>query len=304
MTSSTVIVLMPTYNHEKCIGQAIESVLFQITTFDVHLYISDDASIDSTFLIASSFQSQNKVRITSKRNESNLGAITNGEQLRNFAFQSDSKYVSILEGDDYWIDPYKLQKQVDFLEANPDFAICYHPTKILMPNGDLIDDFIAEKYFKAPESSIFDLAIYGNYIHTPSVVFRKDDMLITENLVLSPTGDYYLYLLASQKGKLRRLDFSGAVYRYGIGSHSSLELKERKYLRQKTLRLASSDMNNPLISFILKLRIHHNSLLGKMDHVILRSSGVKNIFSFLMFINKLELIKAIIKLLLYKRIKL
>jgi glycosyltransferase involved in cell wall biosynthesis len=289
------------FNQERFLEKTIKGILDQKTDFKFRVIISDDCSQDASSQIIRKYASEFPLIIFPFYKKHNIGVSKNSE----FVFsKSNSKYTALCDGDDYWTDPYKLQKQVDFLEANPDFAICYHPTKILMPNGDLIDDFIAEKYFKAPESSIFDLAIYGNYIHTPSVVFRKDDMLITDNFLRSPVGDYYLYLLASQKGKLRRLDFTGAVYRYGMGSHSSLELKERKYIRQKTLSLVSSDMSNLLISFILKLRIHHNSLLGKMDHVILRSSGVNNIFSFLMFVNKLELMKAIIKFLFYKRIKI
>lgn len=294
---------MPTFNHERYIAQAIESVLNQITNFDVHLYISDDASTDSTFKIASTFSNRNRVIINLTRKESNIGAVLNCSWLRKESINSDCKYVVILEGDDYWTDPYKLQMQVDFLETNSDFVICYHPVMILMPNGDMVDDFIAEKYFKAPESTIFDLAIYGNYIHTPSIMFRNANLSITDSFSFPPVADYFLYLLLAQKGKIKRLDFLGAVYRNGTGSFSGLSLDERKFQRQKTLNLASSDMNSFLVSFILKLRIHHNSLLGKMDHVILESSGVKDLLSFFKFVNKLELLKAIVKILFFKRVQ-
>ena len=97
------------------------------------------------------------------------------------------------EGDDYWTDPYKLQKQVDFLEANPDYVLNFHKVKILKPDGLLVDDFIT----KVPDNyeTQETLARLGNYIHTPSVVFRNLIIELPKEFSLSPIGDYFLYML-------------------------------------------------------------------------------------------------------------
>lgn len=300
--SPLVSVCMITYNHENYIAEAIEGVLIQDVDFEVEFIIVDDCSTDQTRDIVQKFIDHHPKGkwIKYTRHQTNLG------MMMNFIWALEAcqgKYIALCEGDDYWSDPLKLQKQVDFLLSNPSFSIVYHPIRILVPNGDFVEDFIAEKYFKADESNIYDLALFGNYIHTPSVVFHKNCLSITENFYKSPVGDYFLYLILAQKGKIKRLDFIGAVYRKGSGIFSVLDLNERKYFRQLTLNLASIDLDIKLISWILKLRIHHNSLLGKVDNEIFSSSRINGFFSFYSYINKLELLKAIVKMVFYKKIK-
>ncbi len=215
----SVIVLMPAYNHEKYIAQAIESVLNQITTFKVTLCISDDASSDSTYKIASLFGNKNKVVINLIRNEVNLGAVPNGAKLRNEAIKSQCKYISILESDDYWTDPLKLQKQVDYLEENLDVAISFTKTLVLKPDGELVDDYMT----KVPSeiSSLIDLVEVGNYIHTPTIVFRNLINEFPDFFLRAPIGDYPLYLLVAEFGKIKYFDNATAVYRIGSGYWST-----------------------------------------------------------------------------------
>ena len=120
-----VSVLMVTYNHEAFIGQAIESALAQETNFDYEIVIGEDCSTDQTQEIAQEFQQRYPDRIRLLLRKNNLG----GGGKENFVktYQAcQGKYIAMLEGDDYWTSPHKLQTQVDFLESHPHFSLSSH----------------------------------------------------------------------------------------------------------------------------------------------------------------------------------
>ena len=123
MNDMLLSVMTITYNHEPYIAQAIESFLVQKTTFDVEIVIGEDRSTDNTLQICLDYKAKypGKVRVLSR--DTNIGMMAN--MIDTFS-QCKGKYVAVCEGDDYWTDPYKLQKQVDFLEKNEEYAICCH----------------------------------------------------------------------------------------------------------------------------------------------------------------------------------
>ena len=102
-----------------------------------------------------------------------------------------SKYLAFLDGDDYWTDPLKLQKQVDFLEANDDYVLTFHPVKILNRDGSLVEDFITivPENYETQET----LAQLGNYIHTPSVVYKN----ILKERGFDKTPNPWVYIMYS-----------------------------------------------------------------------------------------------------------
>ena len=115
-----------TYNQEKYIEQAIESILMQKTDFTFQIIISDDCSTDETPDIIKKYSEIYPDKIKAFFQEKNLGP----EKNYLFCFsQAKTKYVVINDGDDYFLSPDKLQKQVDFLENNPEYTICFHPVK-------------------------------------------------------------------------------------------------------------------------------------------------------------------------------
>ncbi|MCF6185625.1 MAG: glycosyltransferase, partial [Bacteroidales bacterium] len=116
----TVSILMLTYNHEKFIAQAIESVLMQKVSFNYELIIGDDCSQDNTQKIIREYQKKHPDIIKPVLRTKNIGANNNFVDIFK---KATGKYIALLEGDDYWTDPNKLQKQVDFLEANPEYGI-------------------------------------------------------------------------------------------------------------------------------------------------------------------------------------
>jgi glycosyltransferase involved in cell wall biosynthesis len=144
------------------------------------------------------------------------------------------KYIALCEGDDYWTDPLKLQKQVDFLEANPEYALCFHKVKNLV-NNELQEDEVIEKRYQSISDKnrigVLDLLEHGNFIHTCSVVYRNQNIGFPFELQSSPVGDYFLFILLSEKGLLHRIDEYMGVYRRGTGTHSTLsplDMQRRK----------------------------------------------------------------------------
>jgi len=112
-------VIVPSYNHEKYVKECIESVLKQKTLFNFDILISDDCSTDTTYEIIQQYKNISNVRI--QQTSHNVGAIP--KRTSDLIEQVKSKYITILDADDYYIDEYKLQKQVDFLENNPEYVI-------------------------------------------------------------------------------------------------------------------------------------------------------------------------------------
>ncbi|MDR6942153.1 glycosyltransferase family 2 protein [Mucilaginibacter pocheonensis] len=117
-----------TYNQERFIGQAIESFMMQQTDFQFEIVIGNDCSKDGTAAVVESFIEKYPGKIRMLTNEKNVGCHHN---MINTLKVCKGKYIALCEGDDYWTDPNKLQKQVDFLENNPEYIICCHYTKVV-----------------------------------------------------------------------------------------------------------------------------------------------------------------------------
>ena len=127
-------VLMLAYNQEAFIREALESVLAQQTTFDFEIVIGEDCSTDTTRSIIQSYQAAHPGKIRGLYRAENVGMIENFIQGYRAC---QGEYIAMLEGDDYWVDPCKLQKQVDFLESHPDFSICFHDSFVRTDSSDL-----------------------------------------------------------------------------------------------------------------------------------------------------------------------
>jgi glycosyltransferase involved in cell wall biosynthesis len=128
---------MVTYNQSRWISQAIEGVLAQCTTFPYELVISDDCSTDNTPNIIKDFAIGSPEIIKPFFNKSNLGLSKN---FSNGLNKCQGRYIAICEGDDYWTDPYKLQKQVEVMEVNPDYIMTSHNTGRLHESLMVIDN--------------------------------------------------------------------------------------------------------------------------------------------------------------------
>lgn len=245
-----VSVCMITYGHEKYIRQAIEGVLMQQCDFEVELIVANDCSPDATGQVVNDIIKSNPRGswIKYSNHDKNVG------MMPNFVFallESESKYIAMCEGDDYWTDPLKLQKQVDFLEANSDYAVCFHQVNVLKTNDEIVEDFIT----KVPENyeTIDTLARLGNYIHTPSVVFRNIIKSFPPEFKQSPIGDYFLYMMLAKHGKLKYLEEKMAVYRDGVGiwSDKSEYFKNLNTAYTHALLVSYNNSDNSVSSLLL-----------------------------------------------------
>jgi len=221
-----VSVLMLTYNHEKYIAQAIESVLMQQVNFDYELIIGDDCSFDNTQNIIREAQIKYPNIITPILKKQNIGA---NENYVDIFFRAKGKYIANLEGDDYWTDPYKLQKQVDFLEANPDYVISYTDYSQTVEGSGV---FTERKNLYHKETLGIDDLLEHNYVSTLTCVFRNN--LFKEfpkefyNLKI---GDWPLHMLNAKHGKIKyHKGWITGVYRIHDGGIWSGQQKITKYI--------------------------------------------------------------------------
>jgi len=212
-----VSVCMIAYNHEDFIAQAIEGVLMQKTNFDLELVIGDDYSTDETRKICNEYKKEfpDKIRILER--ERNLGMSANFADTLEDCL---GKYVALCEGDDYWTDPFKIQKQIDFLEKNTDFAICFHNADVLdEETGNISKDFYP---YRRGVAEFADL-LCGLYVPTASCVFRNNLFEQFPDFFYDYALDIILNLLNARHGKLKFFDETMSVYRSHRGNYTNSE---------------------------------------------------------------------------------
>lgn len=206
-----VCVLMPTYNHSEYISQAIEGVLSQKTNFPIRLCISDDGSGDNTTDICLSYQSQFSDQIELIYTPENTKCKI-ARSLYYRGLESGSKYISFCEGDDYWTDPLKLQKQFDFMEVHPECAGCFHDAPYVNENGDIIRDSVKSllngKLF-LDEKDVFSLC---GLEPTCSMFFKREVLDPFPHIMRELPSDFFLGLSIARKGLYAYLDEVMAVH--------------------------------------------------------------------------------------------
>ncbi|MBU3822745.1 glycosyltransferase [Flavobacteriaceae bacterium XHP0103] len=226
-----VSVCVQTYQHVNYIKQCLDGILMQQTTFPFEIILGEDESSDGTRAICIDYANKypDKIRLFLRSRKDVIyinGNPTGRYNLIENLKACRGKYIAMCEGDDYWTDPLKLQKQVDFLEANPDYAICFHKVQLLT-EGVLSEanDVTISRYnkIKVFPVTLNDLLQQGNFIHTPSVMFRNQVFDFPFEYWYSPIGDYFLYVILANKGYIKRLDDVMAVYRVGVGFYSTLD---------------------------------------------------------------------------------
>jgi glycosyltransferase involved in cell wall biosynthesis len=232
-------IVMITYNHERFIGQAIESVLAQKVNFDYEIVIGEDCSTDGTRAVILDFQRRYPDRIVVLLRERNIGA------MRNFAetiAACRGHYLAILEGDDYWTCTNKLQKQVDFLDAHPDWAVCCSRAEVrnecdphsgtlraqtgavfparpdsTCPEGPDVSGLLPVAPQAAGTYTLEDL-LRGNFIPTCTVMYRWGSLpRFPPWFFRSSLGDLPLHAMVAGERKIELLDDCMAVYRIHPG---------------------------------------------------------------------------------------
>ncbi|MCX7549975.1 glycosyltransferase family 2 protein [Xanthomarina sp. F2636L] len=198
-----------TYNHEKYIKETLDGFLAQQTSFPIEIIVHDDASIDKTAEIIREYAAKDSriVPILQTVNQYSQ----NIKPWANYVFPKvQGKYIALCEGDDYWTDPLKLQKQVDFLENNDDFELCFHNSKKYFQGKGEFEINTASSRMPSV-TTVIDLVDYC-FIATPTVVIRNNFKL-PDWFDYSPVGDWPLFFIQVGDGKIKKLDDYMAVYR-------------------------------------------------------------------------------------------
>jgi glycosyltransferase involved in cell wall biosynthesis len=213
-----VSVCVPAFNHEKYIGQMLDGALMQQTDFDFEIVIGDDASTDSTQSIIKDYISANPGRIRAFLHAENQGP----SEPREFAGRNNvlgllkackGEYVAMCEGDDYWTDPLKLQKQVDFLDTHPDYAICHHNAEVIYEDGSPCH------FFNSPDqkltSTIVDILEDRWFMATASWMYRNYFLHndFADWHAKAAAGDWAIMIQLAVRGKIGYIPEPMGIYR-------------------------------------------------------------------------------------------
>ncbi|MFT4733812.1 MAG: glycosyltransferase involved in cell wall biosynthesis [Algoriphagus sp.] len=238
-----VSVIVVTYNHELFIEQNLQSILDQDTDFEYEVILANDSSPDNSDAIIKNFLDKHPrgYRVNYFVNNPNLGVMPNSKKALDLA---KGKYLALCEGDDFWLDKKKLQKQVDFLEEHNDFAICFHNTRV-----DFFDQELPSYYVnEGIERDVFTLDdMIGQdeiwFMATASLLIRSSAYGKTPHWLLkSKSGDIPIIILAARNGKIKYLPEVMAVYRKNLGSFSHTDnYKEEHFLKNRIYMYSELD---------------------------------------------------------------
>ncbi|MGK7933886.1 MAG: glycosyltransferase family 2 protein [Microcystaceae cyanobacterium] len=211
--SPKVSVLMVTYNHVNFIAQAIESVLMQKTDFDYELVIGEDCSIDGTREIVKGYANKYSDKIHILFHKSNLG-YGGRLNLLNTLGACNGKYVAFLEGDDYWKNPLKLQKQVDFLEKHSDYVGAFHDTEIIAEENKSEEIQFWQNWQDKLDCSLEDTVSWTPPFHTSSFLVKSKCLEnLPQGFLKFNSADIALYIISASQGLLRRIPETMSAYR-------------------------------------------------------------------------------------------
>lgn len=214
-----------TYNHEPYIRQCLEGFVMQKTNFRFEAIVHDDASTDGTADIIREYAEKYPDIIKPIYETENQYSKQDGSLRRIMDAHTHGKYVAVCEGDDYWIDPLKLQKQVDFLEENPEYGMCFHNAFVYyvqQQKTKLFNHFVDDC-----DLSMHD-AIHHWYVPTASILVKKEFYYFPKWLARIYCGDYPLIIYACHMGKIRCLHDIMSVYRINtVGTSFSAQIRQK-----------------------------------------------------------------------------
>jgi glycosyltransferase involved in cell wall biosynthesis len=209
-------VAMITYNHGQYIAQAIESILAQKVNFEYEIVIGEDCSTDGTRAVVMAFHRRYPDRIRLLLRDHNVGA------MRNFVKTIETchgEYLTLLEGDDYWIATDKLQKQIAFLDAHPECAICCGRARALYEAGTQNLDTKWDVYPERPAGPyMIEDILKGNFVVPCTAMLRRELVPpFPEWFVEMKLGDWPLFAMVARFGTIELMDDIVARYRVHPG---------------------------------------------------------------------------------------
>ena len=242
-TIALVDVNLITYNHEKYVAKAIESILQQKTSFVYRLIIGDDCSTDKTQSIIREYADKYPERI-----QTVLLAEHRGIQHKNrigieVLRLNTAKYVALLDGDDYWTDPYKLQKQVDFLEGHPECSMCFHNVQMFYDDGSQ-----PSKNLHPPNQKNFATVedVINGLVPLPCTAMFRTKLLgdLPDSFYKVPNADWMMWVILGQQGYIGYLGEVMAAYRaHAYGIWSRLTGQQRVTNHIETYKAINAQLN-------------------------------------------------------------
>ena len=252
-----VSVLMTTYNHENYLVQAIEGVLMQQTNFPFELVIGEDCSLDRTRDICLEYQQRYPEKVRIVFSETNLGPSK--IFLKVFPV-CRGKYIAGCDGDDYWTDPNKLQAQVDFLEANPEYGLVYTDILSVNSQSELIADTVAEeRRTRYSNGAVFFELLSGNFINASTAIYKKEHLRFDarDDKRYWFVYDYWRWLMVSMHTKVHFMNTVTCHYRVHQGGVSNMGFfhKKRNYHVLYNVMLAFHESNKRLLDKVQQIHI-------------------------------------------------
>ena len=218
-----VSVIVVAYNHERYIREALDSIVIQQVDFDYEVLALDDCSTDLTPLILKEYAKKYPNLFYLILHEKNIGVMNS---VRDVKRMCRGKYIAVLEGDDFWTDPLKLQKQVDFMESHSEYSACAHEIEFVDEYSMPRRGFAYNHFTKKPVCILDDVEKGLHAGQTSSLLYKNVILLLTEE----QENDYYacecipdlkLMLLLTMYGPVFRLGDIMSAYRYVTASNSS-----------------------------------------------------------------------------------
>ena len=251
-----------TYNHKDYLRQALDSFLAQKTSFGYEIIVHDDCSTDGTTEILREYASRYPDLIIPIYEDENQWKKTGMKPVfRRMTQMSRGKYIAYCEGDDFWQDPHKLQKQVDVMEQHPDASMCYTGFQVVNNSGKPFFHEGYERWNKEGHSGdiFFDL-LQNNFILTPTTLYRKDVFLTPIYLNTPLRLDYFAFLSAAAIGTAVYLPERTACYRQTPGGAMATQLpwvKERFFSIKEyfLMAYATGQIRKPWSLSALKTKI-------------------------------------------------
>ncbi|MBL4586794.1 MAG: glycosyltransferase family 2 protein [Flavobacteriales bacterium] len=275
-----VSVSIETYNHVNYIKACLDSVLMQQTDFEFEIILGEDASTDGTREICIEYAERHpdKIRLFLHHRDNNISIGGKPSGRFNLLYNLSKvrgKYIARCEGDDYWTDPLKLQKQVDFLEADENCFMINHAMPHLMNSNEGWYDF--ERFCKA-----------GYLPHTSNFMIRKFDLNKYKNALLNFLGaETCLEYIAVKEGQIYHSEEVVSYYRIsGTGIYTSLSQEDKAIGEIRQLEIADKYFNIPP-------QIYHKKMFNRLDQLYKINSiySLRYVLYRTYFIPKLFLIK-------------
>lgn len=271
----TVSVCCITYNHAKFIGEALESFLNQNTSFSYEILVYDDASNDGTIDILKEYELKYPQIIRVFYSSENQ--YSQGVRLLNLRYnlpRAKGKYIATCDGDDFWTDPLKLQKQVDFLDSNPEVVMCFHGFDRL-ENDKSTDSKLYNHLHHSPFTIFEQKEFLQLHVQFLTIMFRQNVKfpMISSEI----NGDVFVLTHLSEVGKCAYLNFNGAVYRY----HQNGVFRKMSRIGQinssiKTRKIISDQVKPRTRKFLYKrISSFYKSLFKESIRVKNYSLGIK-----------------------------